>query len=302
MKKFVCLFVAICMLLSCALAESDVSVGCPKAEVPQMTLEEYPVVDGSTATLPLSYALMQAVCGVSEDEAKITITHTKTTQSFYSLVADVADILLVYAPEASALEYAKEQGVELLIAPITRDALVFLVNDANPVQSLTHEEILGIYTGNITNWNEVGGDDAEIIAYQRVESSGSQVMMRAQVMKDVEMADAPTELRPSEMGELIDSVASYKNTANAIGYSVYYYAHNMYIQQDIRLLSVGDVAPSNETIASGEYPYCQDVYAVIRADAPEDSPQRILFDFLQTAAGGELIESAGYVRLETPET
>ena len=181
--------------------------------------------------------------------------------------------------------------------PITRDALVFLVNADNPVTSLSQEEAVGIYSGEITNWSEVGGEDRPIVAYQRVEASGSQVMMRAQVMKDVEMMDAPTELRPSEMGELIDRVASYKNTANAIGYSVYYYAHNMYAQDGVRLLAIDGVQPSNETIASGEYPYCQDVYAVIRADEPEDSPARILFNYLQTEECRDLIEAAGYVRL-----
>lgn len=271
--------------------------GCALAEAPHYSPEDYPRVDGSTATLPLSYALMQQVCGVSEEEAKIAITHTKTTESFYALADGAADLLLVYAPEASALEYAEDRGVELLMQPITRDALVFLVNADNPVTSLSQEEAVGIYSGKITNWSEVGGEDRPIVAYQRVEASGSQVMMRAQVMKDVEMVDAPTELRPGEMGELIDRVASYKNTANAIGYSVYYYAHNMYAQDGVRLLAIDGVQPSNETIASGEYPYCQDVYAVIRADEPEDSPARILFDYLQTEEGRDLIETAGYVRL-----
>ena len=271
--------------------------GCALAEVPHYSLEDYPRVDGSTATLPLSYALMQQVCGVSEEEAKIAITHTKTTESFYALADGAADLLLVYAPEASALEYAEDRGEELLMQPITRDALVFLVNADNPVTSLSQEEAVGIYSGKITNWSEVGGEDRPIVAYQRVEASGSQVMMRAQVMKGVEMMDAPTELRPSEMGELIDRVASYKNTANAIGYSVYYYAHNMYAQDGVRLLAIDGVQPSNETIASGEYPYCQDVYAVIRADEPEDSLARILFNYLQTEEGRDLIEAAGYVRL-----
>ena len=199
--------------------------------------------------------------------------------------------------EVREMRVATRKGVELLMQPITRDALVFLVNADNPVTSLSQEEAVGIYSGKITNWSEVGGEDRPIVAYQRVEASGSQVMMRAQVMKDVEMVDAPTELRPGEMGELIDRVASYKNTANAIGYSVYYYAHNMYAQDGVRLLAIDGVQPSNETIASGEYPYCQDVYAVIRADEPEDSPARILFNYLQTEECRDLIEAAGYVRL-----
>ena len=285
MKRIIPLIFACILFLSAA----------AHAACPAFTPEEYPAVDGSTATLPLSYALMQASTGVDENTAAASISHTKTTQSFYALLNGNADLLLVYEPAQEAWDMAAESGVELLSAPIGLDAPVFLINDLNPVDSLTHEQIVDIYAGKITNWKEVGGNDQPIIAYQRVESSGSQVMMKAQVMKDTEMMDAPTELRPGGMGELVDAVASYRNTADSIGYSVYYYVNEMYMQEGIRLLKVNGVMPTNATIASGEYPYRQPFYAVIRADEPESSPARQLFDWLGTDEGRALIESAGYV-------
>ena len=283
-------WILVALTLALALAMPAAEAACP-----QMSAADYPRVDGSTATLPLSYMLMQAATGVDEETAMASIVHSKTTASFYALTEGSADLLLVYEPSADAYQAAEDAGVALTIAPIGLDALVFLVNDGNPVDSLTHEQIVGIYSGQIANWQEVGGEDLPITAYQRVEDSGSQVMMKAQVMKDVEMMDAPTELRPGDMGELIDSIAAYRNTAEAIGYSVYYYVNNMYMQDGLKLLKVNGVEPTNETIASGEYPYRQAFYAVIRADAPEDSPARQLFDWLTTAEGKALIESAGYV-------
>ena len=95
--------------------------------------------------------------------------------------------------------------------------------------------------------------------------------------------------------ELIDAIAAYRNTADAIGYSVYYYAANMYMQSGVKLLSVNDVAPTNETIASGAYPFTQQFYAVIRADEPADSPARLLYNWLTTDEGRDLIAGAGYV-------
>ena len=68
---------------------------------------------------------------------------------------------------------AKEKGVELEIVPIVKDAFVFFVNTENPVESLTLEQIQGIYTGNIKNWKDVGGDNERIVAYQRPANSGS---------------------------------------------------------------------------------------------------------------------------------
>lgn len=270
-------------------------VAAAAAECPRIDIESYPVVDGSTATLPLSYKLMQAATGASEDQAREAITHTKTTHSFYNLVSGDADLLLVYEPSEDAWDYARDRGVGLLVQPIGYDAVAFLVNEGNPVASLTHDQVVGIYSGAIRNWAEVGGEDLEIVAYQRPDSSGSQVMMKAQVMKGVEMMPPPEELVSSEMDGLVNAIASYRNTANAIGYSVYYYVDNMYMQQRIRLLQIGGVAPTNAAIASGEYPYRQPFYAVIRADAPEDSPARRLYDWLATDEGRALVEAAGYV-------
>ena len=285
MKKIFAMLIAALLCLTALAA----------AECPRIAPEDYPRVDGSTATLPLSYLLMQTACGVDEDTAMSAIAHSKTTESFYELVYGNADLLLVYEPSQDAWDMAEANGVELEYQAIGLDAPVFLINDANPVTSLTQDEIVGVYAGRITNWSQVGGNDQEIIAYQRIENSGSQVMVEAQVMKDVPMMPAPREYRPSEMGELIDVISSYKNTADSIGYSVYYYVHNMYMQDGIKLLAIDGVAPTNETIASGEYPYRQPFYAVIRADAPEDSPARQLYDWLVTDEGKALIEQAGYV-------
>lgn len=288
MRKFLAMLAALTLLCAGAIAE------CPS-----INAQDYPKVDGSTATLPLSYALMMASTGVTEQQAKDAIRHNKTTESFYALVNGESDLLLVYEPSADAYQIAEDAGVELEITPIGVDALVFLVNDQNPVESLTHEQLVDIYSGKTTNWQQLGGEDKEIIAYQRVENSGSQVMMRAQCMQGAEMTEAPKQLITSEMGELVDAIASYRNTADSIGYSVYYYIKNMYIQDGVKLLSVGGVAPTNESIASGEYPFTQPFYAVIRADAAQDSPERKLYDWLTTDEGRALIESAGYVPAES---
>jgi ABC-type phosphate transport system substrate-binding protein len=115
------------------------------------------------------------------------------------------------------------------------------------------------------------------------------------------MMDAPKELRTDEMAELIDEVASYTDAPSAIGYSVYYYVHNMYSNSNIRLLQVSGIAPDNDNIASGTYPFTQDFYAVIRADAPGDSVQRKLYDWLTTGEGQTLITGAGYVAVAGEE-
>ena len=94
---------------------------------------------------------------------------------------------------------AKEKGVELQVVPVVKEAFVFLVNKQNPVDVLTVKQIRDIYQGIATNWNELGGTDKEIIAYQRPENSGSQTIMEKQVMENLKMAAAPTSLKPGVM-------------------------------------------------------------------------------------------------------
>ena len=191
MKRCLALLLALCLFCAPALGE------CP-----QFAPEDYPRVDGSTSMLPLSRALMMAATGVSAQEAELRVSHTKTTLSFYALVSGEADLLLVARPAEEAFAYADEMGVELEMRPIGVDALVFLTGEENPVDSLTRQQAVGIYTGEITNWKEVGGADAPIIAYQRNKTAGSQVMMENVVMDGEPMMDAPMEYRPSEMGAL----------------------------------------------------------------------------------------------------
>ena len=120
---------------------------------------------------------------------------------------------------------------------------MFIVNEDNPVQSLTRQQLRDIYAGKITNWKDVGGEDADIVAFQRREDSGSQTLFQKLLIQGGELMDAPTELAPALMGELVDDIAEYNNAANAIGFSVYYYISEMYSKPGLRLLAVDGVTP-----------------------------------------------------------
>lgn len=107
------------------------------------------------------------------------------------------------------------------------DGLAFLVNADNPVDSLTVEQIRKIYTGEITNWSQVGGDNLEIVPFQRNAEAGSQTAMVKLVMGDTPMMEAPAGYVRGEMGDLVEAVAAYDGSAAAIGYTVYYYANDI---------------------------------------------------------------------------
>jgi hypothetical protein len=97
------------------------------------------------------------------------------------------------------------------------------------------------------------------------------------------------------MGVLVDGLAAYNNEGNAIGYSVYYYINEMYAQPGLRMIAVDGVQPSYDSISEGAYPLCNDFYVAIRADEPEDSPTRRLYDWICSEAGRQALIDGNYV-------
>ena len=264
---------------------------------PFLTVEDFPALDGSTACIPLMAQMMADTTGRDLVEAQSTISVSTTAYAWenFGLYDTDTQMLVVYEAPDYVKKELEEAKAELESKPIGRDALVFIVNENNPVKSLTQQQLRDIYAGKITNWKDVGGQDLDIVAFQRRSDSGSQTLFKKLLIQDGELMDPPTELAPAAMGELVDSIAAYNNSANAIGFSVYYYIDQMYSQPGLRLLAVDDVTPSNNTIADESYPLCNEFYAVIHPDAAADSPEHILYDWLDTDAGQDCIKKSGYV-------
>lgn len=269
---------------------------------PFLTEDDLPRMDGSTACIPLIAQIMADTTGMDLETAQSVVTVNTTANAWYNFAMyndDTygTDLLIVYEAPEDVKEEIAAANVTLEQKAIGRDALVFIVNEDNPVQSLTLQQLRDIYAGRITNWKDVGGNDMEIVAFQRRTDSGSQTLFQKLLIQDGDLMEAPTELAPTSMGGLVDSLAAYNNSANAIGFSVYYYIDQMYSQPGLRLLAVEGVTPSNETIADQSYPLCNEFYAVIRPD-DTDSPARQIYEWLSTDAGIACIEKSGYVAVK----
>ena len=265
-------------------------------EAPHMEIKDFPVMDGSTANLPLARMLYRLCTGATEFTAQENVQFTTTNNCYMRLMDGEADIVIAY--EAGPDAKADERFKNLDIKPIGLDALVFLCNEGNPVESLTEKQLQDIYTGKTKNWKELGGENIEIIPFQRTLNSGSQTLMQNLVLRDKQFMDAPTELRPGEMGDLLDYVAEYNNKKNAIGYSVYYYVNNMYMVPGIRLMKVNGVMPDNDTIRSGKYPYVNSFYVAVRKDMDKTGNAYKIFKWLSGEDGQSLIDETGYVSID----
>ena len=264
--------------------------------------KEYPKVDGSTALLPLMAHIRKNALGEDLEDAENETSCTKTNEAWYNLSNGKADVLIVGEMPNEVkndlknyIKSGKEQYKRLKFAPVRREGLVFIVNKNNPVESLTKQQLIDIYTGKITNWKEVGGNDSSIEAFQREEKSGSQTIFRKVLMKGTEPIKKEVYYYSGEMDVLIDTLASYNNSNNAIGYSVYYYVTEMYKNDNLKLIKVDGVMPSNETIADFSYPLLNESYVSIRLDEPESSNAHKLYDYIRSNKGRVAIIEAGYV-------
>lgn len=255
--------------------------------------DDLPVIDGATALYPMYAAFAQAVYPEKEyDLYSSEVMSNMTNIAYEKLIDGSVDIIFVAGPSAKQMEATKQAGKELKLTPIGKEAFVFFVNAKNPVKSLTLDEIKGIYSGEITNWKEVGGRRKAIRAFQRPEDSGSQTALQ-KLMGDVTIMDSPKENTIDLMGGIIDQVSAYTNYSNAIGFTFRYYSTEMIHNDKIRLLQVEGIEPIAETIQSGEYPITAELYAVT---AGSDNPH--LDEFIQwilSDQGQKIIEKTGYV-------
>lgn len=264
---------------------------------PRFTVDNYPRVDGSTVTIPLSEALMAKLTGKTIEEIRPYLLHSKTHQAYVNLIEGTKDLIFVTSPSEAELDYADKKGIELEVIPITREAFVFLVHKDNPVESLTLAQIQDIYTGKITNWTQVGGDDVAIRAFQRPVNSGSQTGFLDLVMQGKTPMDPPTEWVTAEMGQLIEAVARYDQSPDAIGYSYYYFVTDMWGNPNVRLLKINGVYPQPSTITNQSYPIGTAYYAVFRKSEPQNGSVRKVVNYLLSTAGQELVEDNGYVKV-----
>lgn len=267
-------------------------VGETWPSMPHMSYEEYPKVDGSLACVPLMEALIMEVTGCTEAQAEESLVDfSNTNPSYEQLTYGAVELILSYEASADTKSRLNDLA-DLELLPVGKDALVFLVNAGNPVENLTQEQICDIYRGNITQWSEVGGEAAPIKAFQRRENSGSQTLMRLLLMGDEEIPEKQM-VRIEGMEGLIDALVEFDNSANAIGYSVYYYASSMYHQDNLKFLAVDGVSPDRDTIRTGSYPLTNPFYVGTGKQSGENAIR--LRDWLLSEEGQRFVEAQGYV-------
>jgi phosphate transport system substrate-binding protein len=173
---------------------------------------------------------------------------------------------------------------DLVAHEIAKDGVAIVVNEENPVDELSMEEVRSIYSGEITNWEEVGGEDWTIVVVSREEGSGTRKFFEEKVMEGEDITDDALEFDSNE-----DARDKVIDEEGAIGYVSTGYV------EDVKGIALDGVEPILENCQSGDYPLVRSLYFLHLP--PEPSPNKLIEAFMEFCLddGQEIVEDEGYI-------
>ena len=297
----------------------------PEADLKDVNLKDWPLTDCSTSTRPVRDLISYHLLGIpyhwdvdwmggktyiiyadfNAEESTFSYNDyldknlcSGTHGAYVNLIEGRTDVIIA-SRDISRNEKASAEslGVALETAPLAIDALVFIVNPKNPVKNLTADQVRKIYTGEITNWKEVGGVDHAITPYIRDTDSGSQEKMETLVMHGLTMIDGT--YMPEIMGSMMDSpYRQLEFDEYGIAYTPFFYRTAMVRDlSNVTMLSIDGVAPSKESLRANKYPFVSSIYAAVRKTEDHESMAYRLYQFLFTKKGADMIDESGYIAI-----
>ena len=262
----------ICIALAAVIALSLVACGGNDG------LSGKVATDGSTSMQKVIMSLKETFEG---ENAGVEVTYNPTGSG--SGITAVAEGRCDIGLSSRNLKDAeKEQG--LVGTVLAYDGIAVIINPENTVEDLTVEQIAAIYTGEITNWSEVGGIDAEIVLIGREAGSGT----RGGFEEIVGVEDAC--LYRQELTSTGDVITAVSQNPGAIGY-----ASLASVKDTVKAIKVGGVAPSEETVKDETYDIQRPFVLVTKADTELTGAAKAFFDFITSEAAREVITAAGVV-------
>ena len=281
MKHVMNIIVCLALILSlaaCAKTESAPVSADTKPAAAAETLTGTVATDGSTSMEKVIGALGEAF---TQDNPGVTFTYNPTGSSagIQAVQEGRCDIGL----SSRALK-DEEKAAGLTETVLAYDGIAVIVNPANRIEDLTLEQIAAVYTGQITNWSELGGEDAQIVLIGREAGSGT----RSGFEEIVEVKDkCQYRQELSSTGDVITTVAQ---NPGAIGY-----ASLASVKDTVRSLKVGGVAPSEETVRDGTYAIQRPFVLATGTDAGLNDAAQAFFDYITSGKADAIIVAAGVV-------
>ena len=281
MKKIISIaliaVLALALLAGCGSSAAPATTTAPASEAPA-ELSGTVATDGSTSMEKVIGALGEAFM---EQNKGVTFTYNPTGSG--SGITAVGEGRCDIGLSSRALK-DDEKASGLKETVLALDGIAVIVNPANPVSDLDVETIAKIYTGEITNWKEVGGNDAEIVLIGREAGSGTRDGFES-ITDTKDSCKYRQEL--TSTGDVITTVST---NPDAIGY-----ASLAALKDNVKALTVGGIAPIEDTVKDGSYVIQRPFVLVTKDGAELSTAAQAFFDYATSADAADLIAASGAV-------
>lgn len=281
MKKIISIaliaVLALALLAGCGSSAAPATTTALAPEAPA-ELSGTVATDGSTSMEKVIGALGEAFM---EQNKGVTFTYNPTGSG--SGITAVGEGRCDIGLSSRALK-DDEKASGLKETVLALDGIAVIVNPANPVSDLDVETIAKIYTGEITNWKEVGGNDAEIVLIGREAGSGTRDGFES-ITDTKDSCKYRQEL--TSTGDVITTVST---NPDAIGY-----ASLAALKDNVKALTVGGIAPTEDTVKDGSYVIQRPFVLVTKDGAELSTAAQAFFDYATSADAADLIAAAGAV-------
>ena len=251
-----------------------------------LAAEKIIVIKGSTTVLPIAQSCSEVFMDQNED-ISISVQGGGSGVGIASLIDGTCNIADASRPiKDKEIATAKEKGINPVANVVARDAIAVAVHPSNDIDGLTLEQIKAIYTGEISNWSDLGGSDSEIVVISRDSSSGTFETFNELALDDEKVR--PDALLQASNSAVATSVA---NTPGAIGY-----IGLGYVSEKVKAVAVDETMPSKETVNSGDYALARPLFMYTDGE-PKGAVEKFL-DFVMSEEGQKLVEENGYISLK----
>ncbi|MBS1764999.1 MAG: PstS family phosphate ABC transporter substrate-binding protein [Bacteroidetes bacterium] len=249
-------------------------------------------IKGSETVLPISEKAAQVFMKTNSDN-KVTVTGGGSGVGLAALIEGTTDIAQASRKiKFSEKQKLQESGKTVKEVTIALDALAVIINPSNKVTKLTKEQLEGIFTGKITNWKEVGGEDLKIIPYSRETSSGTYEFFKEHVLSNKNYMSGIMSMPAN--GSIIQSVSQTKGAIAYVGLA--------YLNSSVQAVSVSFnkgktyTAPSVENTKNKTYPVVRPLFYYYLAQSENKVKKYI--DFILSPAGQKIVEEVGYINIK----
>lgn len=243
-----------------------------------------------------SDTILNVTQGIAEEfmqknpKAKIAVTGGGSGVGISALLNKTTDIAMASrAMKQSEIDKAKELGIGVEEVVLGFDGITLIVNQNNQVKGLDSVTLGKIFRGEITNWKEVGGDDAKIVALSRDSSSGTHEFFKEHVIRGGEKNNL--EYGPETL--YMPSNEAIKQEVKSNKYAIGYIGMG-YMDDSVHSLSIDGIAPSKENVSNKTYPIAREVYWYVPSE--RTGTMKELVDFAISADGQSIVESEGFIK------